>query len=180
MLDVAIERELRVDLRSVDHLKVARGDHPRSVRRDFVLSDTNLDVAVLGEVEVVVEDDVVFAKRVDLELVLVVLPEGVALEHEARAPKPEVLQIGFRLVAFIGPQVLIMGVGVEHLHPDSNPKLELVVRAVDLDALTRPELDVSTVDDVVAHQLVFALGVELVPWDVTPNPFFGGRFLVGL
>ncbi len=31
----------------------------------------------------------------------------------------------------------------------------------------------------VAHQFVFALGVELIAWDVTPNVFFGCRFLVG-
>ena len=139
-----------------------------------------MDVPILGEIEVVVEDDVVLAKRVDLELVLVVLAKGVPLEDEARAPKPKVVQIGFRLVAFIGPQVLIVDVGVEHLdsHPDS--QLEVVVGTVDLDALARPELDVPPVDDVVPHHLVFALGMKLIARNLTSNPFLGLCILVGL
>ncbi len=55
---------------------------------------------MLGEIEVVVEDDVVRAKRVDLELVLVVLSEGVALKDEARATDSKVVGDLVRLVRF--------------------------------------------------------------------------------
>ena len=32
----------------------------------------------------------------------------------------------------------------------------------------------------IAHRFVFPLGVELIAWDTTSNPFFGLCFLVGL
>ena len=176
---VSIERELGIHDRAVDHLQVAGGDHALAVRRDLVLADTNLDVPVLGEIEVVVEDDVVLAERVDLELVLVVLAKACPWKTKrARRIRKVVLDLA-RLVGVRRPH-LTAEYGPKKLHADTDSQLKVIVRAVDLDALAGPEFDVPTIDDVIPHHFVLALGMELIARSVTSNPFLGFCLLVGL
>jgi len=93
---------------------------------------------------------------------------------EARTTEAKVIEVLVGLIGLVGPHVAV-NERVQHLHANPDSQLEVVIGAVDLDALTRPELDVPTIDDVIPHHFVFALGVQLLARD----SFLGFCFLVG-